>query len=866
MMTWWLLACTHGKDTAAPVDSAPPEAQDTAAPMECASISVDADALSFSAPVGGAEVQSLHLQNLCKVEVDVAAQIDGDDAFQVAAVTLTLGGGQGAVLQVSYAPESYEVHGGVLLLKTLDGQHTLQLAGQPMSDGDGDGFDAEAMGGEDCDDTDPDVNPEAEEQPYDELDSDCDGDRGDDVDGDGYDGDAVGGEDCDDEDPGISPAAPESRNAEDDDCDGLADEGFVAPGDVFPSELLVDPDATSDADGQWIELYNASSADVNVVGWIFENANGDGAQVARATVVPAGGYALLAANPDVDANGGVSASYGYGYTNLPLSTASDELSAWAGGDQMFSLRYGDGWPLYAGRSIQLNPADLELDKIGDPAWWCYAEERWENNGDRGTPGVTNDPCGSLDQDGDGVSADDGDCDEGDPSVFPGASERWDGVDQDCDDVVDELAVDSADGAVTGDGSDLLGFDHALVVGDLAGDGVLDVLVGALEAGDAGAVWLLAGDDVAAGGALDDLAVTSMDGDASDGQTDFASLPGRLGDHDDDGADDLVVAGGGSGAVAAVFTGRPVWTDLDDAAVTMSFDGASANAASVAVGDLDGDGVDDVAWGSALTSDSQYYEGVVAVWLADGSTDVALESDAALLAFGDESFDYVGSALGSGDLDDDGYDELFVGARGDDDGGSAAGAVFVVPGSASFAGTGSLEDLASAKVVGSRANAELGRSEAAQVADLDGDTLPDLVVGAHGDGEVWVFASAGSASGTLEAGDADAVVGGASAGHFGFSVSTGEIDGDGNADLLLTAPDVEDGDLGAATKPGEAWLLSGGAVATGSISDLASATVTADAASSGLGHASALSDLDGDGRDDVLLSASGAGLLLLWSSP
>jgi len=49
--------------------------------------------------------------------------------------------------------------------------------------------------------------------------------------------------------------------------------------------------------------------------------------------------------------------------------------------------------------------------------------------------------GTLDGDGDGLSADEGDCDDGDASINPYAAEVCDGVDNDCDDEIDEGAVD-----------------------------------------------------------------------------------------------------------------------------------------------------------------------------------------------------------------------------------------------------------------------------------------------------------------------------------------------------------------------------------------------------------------------------------------
>ena len=55
--------------------------------------------------------------------------------------------------------------------------------------------------------------------------------------------------------------------------------------------------------------------------------------------------------------------------------------------------------------------------------------------DSGSPPVT------VDADGDGVVADD-DCDDTDPTTFPGADEVCDGVDNNCDERIDENAIDA----------------------------------------------------------------------------------------------------------------------------------------------------------------------------------------------------------------------------------------------------------------------------------------------------------------------------------------------------------------------------------------------------------------------------------------
>ena len=89
------------------------------------------------------------------------------------------------------------------------------------TDDDGDGFD-ENTG--DCDDTDYYVNPGATETPYDGIDQDCDGSDLTDVDGDGHDAEVVGGDDCNDNAESAHPGADEVCDDVDNNCNGVVDE------------------------------------------------------------------------------------------------------------------------------------------------------------------------------------------------------------------------------------------------------------------------------------------------------------------------------------------------------------------------------------------------------------------------------------------------------------------------------------------------------------------------------------------------------------------------------------------------------------------------------------------------------------------
>ena len=303
----------------------------------------------------------------------------------------------------------------------------------------------------------------------------------------------------------------------------------------------------------------------------------------------------------------------------------------------------------------------------------------------------------------------------------------------------------------------------------------------------------------------------------------------LGDLDGDGTTDLAVGAegddSGNGAAWIVFLNAngTVASKQKISETTGNLGGDLAGGqfgASVApLGDLDGDGIVDLAVGAHWDGDGGPRQG--AVWILFLNTDGTVASEQKISetagGFGGDldPFDFFGCSVSSlGDLNGDGNQELAVGALEDDDGHSNQGAVWLLSLNAdgTVASTQKISDIA-----GFGGDLEPGDRFGVSLAtleDLDGDGNQELAVGAFGDndggvdqGAVWILflnadgtvasrqrisETAGGFGGVLDQFDA-----------FGRSVtSLGDLDGDGNPDLAVGVVDDDDGGL----NQGAVWVL------------------------------------------------------------
>ena len=224
-------------------------------------------------------------------------------------------------------------------------------------------------------------------------------------------------------------------------------------------------------------------------------------------------------------------------------------------------------------------------------------------------------------------------------------------------------------------------------------------------------------------------------------------------------------------------------------------------ATLCAGDLDGDGIDDLAAGapgdSGESLDPVIEGGAAFVVLGphvghlrlDGGWSGALVDGDGLLR-GERGGDQLGRTLACGaDANGDGLGDLLVGSGEADE---TLGAAYLVPGPAT--GEHAVQDAATWQTGGEWWGDYVGVGGA--LGDLDGDGTSDLLVGqARDEGSVHLF-YAGALSGAASLDDSDATFRGDRLEDRAFRVAAGDGDGDGIDDLVIGAAGSELGDRDA----------------------------------------------------------------------
>jgi cysteine-rich repeat protein len=163
----------------------------------------------------------------------------------------------------------------------------------------------------------------------------------------------------------------------------------IEEGAVIVTEFLADPTAT-DAEEEWVELYNTTTADIPIGGWTLADDEFDSVSLPAVTI-PAESYLLLARNRSaLQQNCSIQADEEYG-NGFQLGNSGDEIALRALGCDIDHLAYGGG-DVTAGDARALRSDRLDGALNDDQNNWCDATTVLSNkcSSDNGTPGGIND--------------------------------------------------------------------------------------------------------------------------------------------------------------------------------------------------------------------------------------------------------------------------------------------------------------------------------------------------------------------------------------------------------------------------------------------------------------------------------------------
>ena len=342
---------------------------------------------------------------------------------------------------------------------------------------------------------------------------------------------------------------------------------------------------------------------------------------------------------------------------------------------------------------------------------------------------------------------------------------------------------------------------------------------------------------------------------------------------------------------------------DDSSISIRIDGENMrdfSGSSVSLGDVNGDGIDDIIIGAegAVPGPGPHpryvYDYTGATYVVFGDRN-GFDSDIELsdIANGNGGFrlngenvgDRSGKAVSSADVNNDGYDDIIIGAYGAESNGRNSGSTYVVSGKVlvnKFSnGTIDLATIvASDENAGFRINGERGDTLGVSVAsagDINGDGYDDIIIGAYIADSNGVSDSGASyvvfgkkaglfSSETMELSGLDGSNGfrinGESAGDLsGRSVSSaGDFNGDGYDDIIIGAFKASPNGYGS----GSTYVVFGKESGFGATVELSN-IVASDGRDGfridgeGRGDYSGISvssagDVNGDGYDDIIIGA------------
>jgi len=149
--------------------------------------------------------------------------------------------------------------------------------------------------------------------------------------------------------------------------------------DLLITEVMANPNAVTDAKGEWFEIYNPSN-DIFDFNGITLSDNGTNSHLITGPtnlIINPGEYFVFGKNGNTLENGGYIADYVY--SNFTLGNSDDEIILTDSIGNILSLEYTNGF-VNAGKSTELLSYEMLMTNYGTTSDFNYGD------GDFGTPG------------------------------------------------------------------------------------------------------------------------------------------------------------------------------------------------------------------------------------------------------------------------------------------------------------------------------------------------------------------------------------------------------------------------------------------------------------------------------------------------
>ncbi|MBY5307894.1 hypothetical protein F2Y93_09125, partial [Aphanizomenon flos-aquae CCAP 1446/1C] len=375
-----------------------------------------------------------------------------------------------------------------------------------------------------------------------------------------------------------------------------------------------------------------------------------------------------------------------------------------------------------------------------------------------------------------------------------------------------------------------------------------------------------------------------------------------GDINGDGVDDIIIgapqadpqAKGNAGASYVVFGSKNGFAPTIDISTLNGINGftilgatesEAAGRSISAAGDVNGDGIDDIIIGAPF-ADTNNNNNIGSSYVVFGKNSFSSNSTIDLSNLGNNGLvinglnaeDELGYSVSSaGDINNDGIDDLIIGApNAYTTSNGKPGQTYIVFGASNFDSSFNLNSLNGSNgfVINGQSIEDYSGLSVSSAGDINNDGIDDLIIGAPqaapngtNSGQAYiVFGKNGSFDSAINLADIDGtngfIINGQEGDKLGFSVSSaGDINNDGIDDLIIGAHDADPNGI---MNAGQSYVVFGKNGNFDPIFDLSTLNGNNGFVINGINEfdnsgwsVSGVGDISGDGIDDLIVSANNA---------